>query len=189
MKAKLYVPTRADWRAWLKEHHSMENEIWLVFYKKHTGKPSIQYTDSVQEALCFGWIDGIKKSIDDEKYAYRFTPRKAKSKWSPLNMKLAKKLIAEGKMSPAGLEVFNKRLEYDEVFLALKDAKELVIPSSIETSLKEHDKAWENFNGLAPGYRKQYLGWLIGAKKPETRERRLKEAISLLMQNKKLGMK
>ena len=93
MKSELYISDRNEWRSWLIENHAKENEVWLVYYKKHTGKSTIIYADSVEEALCFGWIDGIKKSIDDEKYAYRFTPRKTGSKWSPLNIKLAKKLI------------------------------------------------------------------------------------------------
>ncbi len=91
MKSEIYVSGRKEWRSWLIENHDKAEEVWLVYYKRHTGNPTITYADSVEEALCFGWIDGLKRSIDGEKYAHRFTPRKAGSKWSPLNIKLANK--------------------------------------------------------------------------------------------------
>jgi uncharacterized protein YdeI (YjbR/CyaY-like superfamily) len=189
MKSELYVSNRKEWQSWLKKNHSKTKEIWLVYFKKNTGKPSINYADSVEEALCFGWIDGLKKSIDEQKYAYRFTPRKSGSKWSPLNIKLAKKMIEEGKMTQAGLMAFNQMIAYDEDILKARDAKEIPLTSEIEKALKANKKAWENFNNLAPSYRKQYVGWLRSAKKQETMERRIEEAIKLLMENKKLGMK
>lgn len=180
---------RDDWRTWLQENHARFDEAWLVFYKKHTGKPSIAYRDSVEEALCFGWIDGLKKSIDEDRYAYRFTPRKPKSKWSPLNISLAERMISEEKMAPAGLAAFEQRRVYDENFLKDRGKTEISLTSEIEAALKSKPTAWKNFNNLAPGYRKQYSGWLISAKRPETRQKRLDEAIRLLEQNKKLGMK
>ena len=189
MKPKLYASSREEWRSWLKKNHAKAEEVWLVYYKKHTGKSSINYTDSVEEALCFGWIDGIKKRIDEEKYTHRFTPRKAKSKWSPLNIRLAKKMIKEGKMTQKGLASFNKKMNYDEDILNARNAKEILFTPEIEEALKANKKAWEHFNNLAPSYKKQYVGWLISAKRPETRERRLEEAIKLLSGNKKLGMK
>lgn len=173
----------------MKKNHAKEKEIWLIYFKKSTGKPSIDYTDSVEEALCFGWIDGLKKSIDEQKYAYRFTPRKPGSKWSPLNIKLANKMIKEGKMTQAGLVAFNQKVIYDEEILKAREVKEIPLTPEIEKVLKANKKAWENFNNLAPSYRKQYVGWLRSAKKRETRERRLEEAIKLLTENKKLGMK
>ena len=189
MKSRLHVSDRKEWRSWLKKNHAKAKEVWLVYFKKNTGKPSIDYTDSVEEALCFGWIDGLKKSIDEQKYTYRFTPRKSGSKWSPLNIKLAKKMIEAGKMTRAGLEAFNSRIAYDKKILKARDAKEISLTSEIEKSLKANKKAWVNFNNLAPSYKKQYVGWLISAKKQETLERRIKEAIKLLIENKKLGMK
>ncbi len=171
------------------DNHASENEVWLVYYKKHTGKPTVTYMESVKEALCFGWIDGIKKSIDDETYTHRFTPRRPGSKWSPLNIKLAKELIESGEMTKSGLKAFNQRLEYDAQFLKAVKATDIELAPEIEKSLKANQKAWDNFNQLAPGYRKQYVGWLQSAKRPETREKRLKEAIELLARNKKLGMK
>ena len=107
----LYVTDRADWRAWLERHHKSESEVWLIYYKKQTGLPRIPYDDAVEEALCFGWIDSIVKRIDDEKFAQRFTPRKAKSNWSELNRERVKKLIKEGRMTEAG-RAKNRRVEF-----------------------------------------------------------------------------
>ena len=187
MNQELCVSNRYEWRSWLKKNQAQTKEVWLVYYKKHTGKPCISYMDSVEEALCFGWIDGIKKRIDEEKYTHRFTPRKLKSKWSKLNVRLARKLIEEGKMTRSGLTVFERRLDYGDDILVARSAKEL--PLEIEKVLKRNGKAWNNFNNLAPGYRKHYILWLTTAKKTETRKKRLEEAIRLLAENKKLGMK
>ncbi|MEE9373336.1 MAG: YdeI/OmpD-associated family protein [Saprospiraceae bacterium] len=180
---------REEWRDWLKKNHFNEKEIWLVYYKKHTGKQTVTYMDSVEEALCFGWIDGIKKSIDNEKYVHKFTLRKVKSKWSPLNIRLAKKLIKERKMTNFGLSFFEKRIEYDKAFLESRASDKIVLPPELEQVLKNNEKAWSNFSKLAPSYKKQYIGWLINAKKEETKQKRLKETIKLLEQNQKLGMK
>ena len=177
---------RKEWRDWLKKNHTTEKEIWLVYYKKHTGKQTISYRDSVEEALCFGWIDGTKKRIDDERYTHKFTIRKVKSKWSPLNIKLAKKLIKEKKMTSFGLIYFEQRIEYDEKAIA---SNEFVLTPEMEQVLRNNKKAWSNFKKLAPSYRKQYIGWLISAKKEETIQGRVEEAIKLLEQNQKLGMK
>jgi len=181
--------SRSEWRAWLENNHSGQDEVWLVYYKKHSSKPSVTYIESVKEALCFGWIDGIKKSIDDETYMHRFTPRRPGSKWSPTNIKLAKELIENGEMTEAGLTVFNQRKEYNTELMKALTAKDILLAPEIEKSLKANQQAWDNFNQLARGYRKQYVGWLQSAKRPETREKRLKEAIDLLARNKKLGMK
>jgi uncharacterized protein YdeI (YjbR/CyaY-like superfamily) len=174
---------RKEWRGWLKKSHTTEKEIWLIYYKKHTGKQTISYRESVEEALCFGWIDGIKKRIDDERYTHKFTIRKVKSKWSPLNIRLAEKLIKERKMTNFGLSYFEQRIEYDSA------SKIVVLTPEIKQVLKRNKKAWSNFKNLAPGFKKQYIGWLVSAKKEETIQKRLKEAVKLLEQNRKLGMK
>ena len=189
MKSELYAANRKEWRSWLNKNHAVAKEIWLVFFKKNTGQSSIGYRDSDEEALCFGWIDGLKRSIDSQKYAYRFTPRRSGSKWSPLNIKLANKMIEEGKMAEAGMTAFNQKIEYDEEILKGRDAQDMSLTPEMETALRENKKAWQNFNNLAPGYRKQYVGWLRNAKKQETLVRRLQQAIKLLAENKKLGMK
>ena len=182
MEVRVCPSSRAEWRSWLSENHARNKEVWLFYYKNHTGKPTVSYRDSVEEALCFGWIDGIKKSIDDERYCHRFTPRRKNSKWSPLNISLAEKLIGQDKMTPVGLTSFEQRKTYGE-------RKEFTLTPEVEGALKNNNLAWENFNKLAPGYRKQYVGWLASAKKPETRAKRLEEALRLLEQNKKLEMK
>ena len=181
--------SREEWRAWLQQNHADASEIWLVYFKKHTGKPTVGYAESVEEALCFGWVDGLKKRIDEDRYAHRFSPRKAKSKWTPLNIQRARKMIEAGKMTEAGLVSFKQRLEYDKKFLQARTQEELELPAEMEAAIKLNKPAWNNFKQLAPGYRKQYVGWLVSAKKPATRARRLEEAIRLLASNKKLGMK
>ena len=251
MPKTLYVTNRDEWRAWLTKHSQSETEVWLVFYKKHTGQPRISYDHAVEEALCFGWIDSIVKRMDDEKFAQKFTPRRDSSKWSALNIGRLRKLIREGRMTDAGLakvdpamlrEKAQAKPSQEDVRLprvveqALKasakawksfqaltpsrraayirlitDAKteetrerrvrEAIsrleqntgdpddIPSFLKQALKANAKAWENFRNLAPSYRRHYVGWIMHAKKEETRERRVREAISLLEQNKKLGLK
>jgi len=185
----LSVSDRKAWRSWLAENHASENEVWLAYFKKHTGKASVSYIDSVKEALCFGWIDGLKRRVDDERYAHRFTPRKASSKWSPLNIKLAEELIESGGMMKAGLAAFEQRVPYDQELQNVLRAKEIPLTAETEKGLKTSQKAWNNFIQMAAGYRKQYVAWIQSAKRPETRKKRLEEAISLLEKNQKLGMK
>ena len=185
MTTSLYVTTRNQWRTWLEKNHETTNEIWLIFYKKGSGKPTIPYNDAVEEALCFGWIDSIIKRIDSEKYVRKFTPRKKKSKWSDLNKKRVKKMIQEGKMTEAGLAKIDEK-----VFIEEKVApKEFIIPPEIEEALQANEKAWKNFSTLAPGYKRVYIGWIIDARREETQKRRLKELITVLEKNEKLGMK
>jgi uncharacterized protein YdeI (YjbR/CyaY-like superfamily) len=186
---ELYVTNRDDWREWLRKNYETEKEVWLLYYKKHTGKPSIPYDDSVEEALCFGWIDNIIKRIDDEKFVRKFTPRKAKSKWSEANKKRAGKMIKEGKMIEAGLAKIREAKQTGEWFKTAPVRKELVIPPYMKEALAKNKKALDNFNKLAKSYKRQYVGWIRGAKKEETRKRRLAEAIGLLEKNEKPGMK
>jgi len=181
--------SRQVWRSWLNKNHATEKEVWLAYYKKHTGKATVAYLESVKEALCFGWIDGLKRRIDDDRYAHRFTPRKPRSKWSPQNIRLAEELIGSGEMTKAGLAAFDQRVPYDEQLQKRLATKELALTSETEEGLRASPVAWKNFKELTPGYRKQYVGWLQSAKRPETRRRRLAEAIRLLEANKKLGMK
>jgi uncharacterized protein YdeI (YjbR/CyaY-like superfamily) len=186
----LYVTNRNDWRAWLEKNHETEKEIWLIYYKRHTNQLRIPYDDAVEEALCFGWIDSIVKKIDDERYAQKFTPRKNKSKWSELNKRRIRDLVKAGKMTGAGLaKIGDGVLEAEQRSKTLSKTKEHVIPEYLEEALRANKKAWENFNNLAPSYRRQYIGWITTAKKEETRNKRMKEAIELLARNEKLGMK
>lgn len=185
----LRVSNRAEWRSWLEEYHDNAQETWLVYFKKHTGKTGISYAESVEEAICFGWIDGLKRSIDEQRYTHRFSPRRARSRWTPLNIIRARSMIEQNKMTPAGLGAFERRSEYEEEFNELRKRKELPVPAVIRDALKAKPTAWKNFQALAPGYRKQYILWLTTAKKAETRSRRLEEAIRKLELNEKPGMK
>jgi uncharacterized protein YdeI (YjbR/CyaY-like superfamily) len=180
---------REAWREWLRKNHARESCVWLVYYKKHTGKPSIEYAESVEEALCFGWIDGLKRRVDDACYVYRFTPRKPGSKWSPLNIRRAQKMIEQGLMTGAGRKAYDQRIEYDEKTRKSMAAAELKLTPEIEHKLKANRKAWERYLALTPSCRKQYAGWLLAAKRPETLAKRIREAKQLLAAGKKLGMK
>jgi uncharacterized protein YdeI (YjbR/CyaY-like superfamily) len=186
---KLYVVSRGDWREWLRHNHDVAKEIWVIYYKKHTGKPSISYDDSVEEALCFGWIDSIIKRIDDEKFARKFTPRKAKSRWSEANRRRVRKMIKDGMMTEEGLARIREAKESGEWFKTTLARKEIAVPPYMKEALAKHEKALENFNNLAKSYRRQYVGWITSAKREETRRRRLTEAIRLLEKDEKLGMK
>jgi uncharacterized protein YdeI (YjbR/CyaY-like superfamily) len=187
----LYVKNRDEWRAWLADHYESETEVWLIYYKKHTGQPRISYDHAVEEALCFGWIDSIVKRIDDEKFAQKFTPRRDYTRWSALNKRRVRKLIREGRMTEAELAKIDLSILDEEPKQArAKPARgELEIPPFVKQALMASPKAWEYFQKLAPSYRRLYIGWIMHAKKEETRQRRLREAISLLEQNKKLGLK
>lgn len=189
MVEELYIANRNDWRAWLSKNHASEKDVWLIYCKKHTGKPSILYDESVEEALCFGWIDGIMKRVDAEKCARKFMPRKSRSKWAESNKKRAEKMIREGKMTEAGMAKIEDAKKNGEWFKSHVRPKELVVPVFIEEALRKNRKAYENFNGLAIGYKRMYVAWISSAKREETQKKRIAEAIGLLEQNKKLGLK
>jgi uncharacterized protein YdeI (YjbR/CyaY-like superfamily) len=164
----------------------------LVYYKKHAGRPSISYDDSVEEALCFGWVDSIIKKIDDERFARRFTPRINKSRWSEANRKRVKRMIREGKMTDAGLARITEakdRGEWLKTAVTARQGKKLAIPSSLEVALKANKKALDSFSRLAESYKKNFVRWIDSAKKEETRKKRITETIGLLERNQKLGMK
>jgi uncharacterized protein YdeI (YjbR/CyaY-like superfamily) len=190
MVKTLYVKKREVWRKWLERKYDKEKEIWLIYYKAHTKKPSIPYNDSVEEALCFGWIDSIIKRIDDEKFARKFTPRTNINKWSESNKERIRKLIKEGRMTEMGFaKIDQTTLNKKEETFRDKLKKTLVIPLNIKKELMSNTMAWENFNNLALSHKRQYIGWIISAKKEKTQMSRVKEAIGLLSQNKKLGLK
>ena len=176
----VYCKTRAEWRAWLEKHGASESEIWLIYYKKTSGKPRLEYEGAVQEALCFGWIDGMEKGLDDERFMQRFTPRKPNSKWSDSNIARMKKLIASGQMMPAGLAVFDghekRRVE----------AKPTELPAALEKTFRSRTEAWKNFQNFPPGYRRMTIGWVASAKKDETRLKRLQELIDTCTRNEKI---
>jgi uncharacterized protein YdeI (YjbR/CyaY-like superfamily) len=183
IRKTLYVTNREEWRAWLTEHYRSETEVWLIYYKKHTGRPRISYDHAVEEALCFGWIDSIGKRMDDEKFAQKFTPRRDWTKWSALNKRRLRKLIREGRMTEGGLAKIDIAMLGEEA--GAKQSKDDVeIPRFVKQALMAHAKAWENFRSLTPSRRRAYVQLILDAKKEETRARRVREVISLLEQSK-----
>lgn len=182
---KLPFENRDSWRAWLSENHDSVREVWLVFFKKHTGKPNISYDAAVEEALCFGWIDSIIKKIDEDRYARKFTPRTDTCKWSASNLKRVKKLKASGRMTEIGLA----KLGPDVRPQRPPSQRTLRVPKYFREALDRNQKAAQFFDELAPSYRRHFIGWVSSAKREETRQRRLTEAIALLAQRKKLGLK
>jgi len=172
-----YAPDRAAWCAWLAANGTAEREIWLIFYKKHTGTPCVSYDEAVEEALCFGWIDGLIKRLDDDRYAQRFTPRKPGSSWSESNKVRVRKLIAEGRMTPAGLATVT--FPPDPTEEAPPPRSEPTLSDDLQARLQSDPAAWASFNRLPPSHRRQYIGWIMDAARPETRQRRLEEAMKV----------
>jgi uncharacterized protein YdeI (YjbR/CyaY-like superfamily) len=179
----LDVRTRKQWRQWLTKHHSSSPGIWLVRHKQHTGVTSMPYEDVVREALCFGWIDSLVRRLDDDRFAIKVTPRKPTSKWSEINRKRWNELKAAGLLADPGLAAAPTANRY----AARPTIPEL--PAYIANAFKTDAKAWQHFQALAPTYRRNFVVWIHIAKRPETRERRIREAIELLAAGKKLGLK
>ena len=181
------APDLDSWREWLVEHGDHVNEIWLVYYKAGTGKTGISYNDSLEEALCFGWVDSLIQKIDEEKYARKCTPRKPGSKWSELNKHLVAKLVREGRMTAAGLA----RVDFDlqEAPLSRPKRPELPLPAWLKAGLMTSPRAWENFSKMPPSHRRNYILWISDAKKDVTRQRRIQEAIARLEKDETLGLK
>jgi uncharacterized protein YdeI (YjbR/CyaY-like superfamily) len=179
----LEVWNRQEWQTWLRRHHASSPGIWLAFYKNHTGMKSIPYEDSVREALCFGWIDSLIKRLDDDQYARKFTPRKPISKWSDVNRKRWVELKAAGLLTEAGLAASPT----DNKYAPLQTIPGL--PTYIAKALKANPKAWGFFQKLAPSYRRHFVAWIHMAKRPETREKRIRGSIALLAAGRKLGLK
>lgn len=178
----LDVEDAEGWRSWLKEHHLTSKEIWLVFHRGD--KDRVSYGDALDEALCFGWIDSVIKKLDGERYARKFTPRRPWSIWSTLNIERVNRLRKEGRMTRWGLEAFDKRTG-EKSMLEKINARGVEIPKDLELALRKDKKAWDRFEHFSPSHRKRYLIWIEAAKKPETRQRRIEEAVRLISQNVK----
>lgn len=183
-----YAKNLAEWHAWLDQNYAIFKEVWLIYYKAHTGFPCVDYEDSVQEALCYGWIDSLIQRIDEQTYARKFTPRTNTARWSESNKKRVAALIREGRMTAAGLAKLGD-LPTDGSEPAGTPHAPFTIPPEIEQRIRANPAAWENFKKLAPSQRRLYIGWATSAKKAETVERRMKEVIEDLEQNKPLGLK
>lgn len=172
-----FFRTASAFRRWLAKNHAGASELWVGYYKKGTGKPSITWPESVDEALCFGWIDGVRKSLDEERYMIRFSPRKPTSKWSVVNVKRAEELIRLGSMEQAGRKAFFRRdASRDAEYSYERESAELT-PEQ-ERRFRENERAWTFFQSQPPSYRKAAQGWVISAKREATRERRLAALIA-----------
>ena len=191
---------RGAWRRWLEKHHDSDEELWIVFYKKDDHRPSstvggarkqtFTYEDAVEEALCFGWVDGIVKRRDEETFMQRFSPRGRRSTWSESNLKRVRRLIDAGLMTDAGLAKLGGALEaYEERGECHRPPRTDAAPEPLMALLRADAKAWAAFERLAPSHRREYLGWVTQAKKPETQLRRMNEVIRVLARGEKLGMK
>ncbi len=182
----VYCPDEQSWRDWLASHHDSSREIWLLFTKKHTKKPCVTYGEALDEALCHGWIDSLIKRVDDDWYARKFTPRTNNQKWSEVNKRHVARLIKDGRMTSHGLA----KVAYDRnATPPPRPELPSTVPLFISRQLKRNARAWENFNNLAPSHKRRYVGWIMFAKRDETRQKRLKEATALLAANQKLGLK
>ncbi len=186
---QVYLKTRDEWRTWLSKHHTTDTYVWLVFFKKETGKPTIEYDASVEEALCFGWVDSIIKKIDTERYVRKFTPRKLESLWSDSNKKRVKKMIAQGRMTEFGLARIAEARQSGLWYKSPRPNISFEIPEEFDRALQQNKKAQQFFEQLAPSYQRQYIGWITVAKRLETKEKRIKESVALLERGEKLGMK
>lgn len=168
-----FFPSPSAWRAWLEEHHAEMKELWVGLYKRESGRPSITWPEAVDGALCFGWIDGVRKSVDAISYKIRFTPRKPRSVWSAVNVRRATELSTMGLMHPAGLAAFQKRERKRSEIYSYEQRKDAKLPAAYEKRFRAHKTGWKFFQAQAPWYRRTSCWWIISAKKEETRLKRL----------------
>jgi uncharacterized protein YdeI (YjbR/CyaY-like superfamily) len=174
----IFFASPAAFRAWLEEHHERETEVWVGFWKKATGKQGMTWSQAVDEALCFGWIDSIARSIDDESHMQRFTPRKNLSNWSAVNIAKVATLRADGRMRPAGEAAFARRRDDKAAIYSYEQRKNPQLESHEQAQLEADAAAWAYFSSKPPSYRKPAIWWVISAKKAETRARRLATLIA-----------
>jgi uncharacterized protein YdeI (YjbR/CyaY-like superfamily) len=172
-----FFETPAAFARWLRRNHRTAPELWIGYYKRATGRPSLTWPESVREALRFGWIDGLRRSIDGESYRIRFTPRRPTSTWSQVNIRFAEDLLAEGKMEPAGLAAFEAR-KAQPLGIYTDEQREGAAAARVERELKRSRAAWTFFQAQAPWYRRTCARWVAGAKREETRQRRLDTLIA-----------
>jgi len=168
-----FFATPADFRRWLAESHDRADELWVGFYKKATARPSITWPESVDEALCFGWIDGIRKKVDDESYTIRFTPRREGSTWSAKNVRRMEELIAEGRVEPSGIAAYERRSEGKTGTYSYEQRDRARFSPELAAALRADEAAWQHFRAQPPGYRKTATFWVMSAQREATRLRRM----------------
>jgi len=176
MKPKIF-PSPSAWHAWLDEHHEKQDELLVGFYKVGSGKASITWPEAVDGALCFGWIDGVRKSLGESSYVIRFTPRRAKSVWSAVNIKRVAELSASGLMRPRGVQAFELRTGNRSEIYAYEQRKGAKLEGAYEKQFRANQKAWKFFQAQPPWYQRTASWWVISAKKEETRLKRLGQLI------------
>jgi uncharacterized protein YdeI (YjbR/CyaY-like superfamily) len=181
----VYFATREEWRSWLEENHDKCKGIWLIYFKKGSGRPRVPYDDAVEEALCFGWIDSTVKSMDEERYRQLFTPRNPRSGWSELNMRRMEQLIKDGRMTGAGLAKFRDPAAHRSTTRDL----DYVTPPGFMEALEKDPIALAYFHKLPPSQTKLYFRYINGAKRDETKQKRITESVDLLGQGRKLSDK
>jgi uncharacterized protein YdeI (YjbR/CyaY-like superfamily) len=177
-----YPPDRAVWRQWLTDNHADSPGVWLIFFKKDSGKSSVSYDEAVEEALCFGWIDSLPNKIDEQSYKQLYSPRKPKSNWSKLNKERVEKLTAAGLIQPAGLAKI-EWAKQNGTWDALNEVEQLIVPADMQKALDDNPTAlghWENFSRSV---RRGILEWILNAKREETRANRIEETVRLAAQN------
>ena len=184
---RVHFRSRKEWRAWLQAHHAKESEIWLTHYRVSSSQPGVRHQEAVEEALCFGWIDGQLKKIDDERYKLRYSPRRPNSPWSRINREKAEKLIRSGRMTAAGLARIEEAKKAGTWQRAYTNRTRERMPSDLKAALLENGQAWDNFSRFANTYRNMYIGWVVSAKTRETREKRIARVVAQAFQNKKLN--
>ncbi|ELZ02200.1 YdeI/OmpD-associated family protein [Natrialba aegyptia] len=179
----LFFESRGAFRDWLQEYSGTEDELWVGYYKADSDRSGISYAESVEEAICFGWIDGLINGIDDERYKRRFTPRKPDSKWSKKNKERVQAMVEAGKMTPAGMELVEAARESGEWDEAYRLADDHEIPDELEAALKENETAWENFQAFSNSDQHAFIALLEEAKTDETKQRRLEQTVELVEQD------
>lgn len=179
---RVQIESRAEWRAWLAANHESAESIWLVTFKKGSGRPYVPYDDVVEEAICFGWVDSLPRKLDEERTMLLLSPRKPGSAWSKANKERAERMNAAGKMKPAGLTKIEQSKE-DGSWTFLDDVEALVVPEDLSAALEGHENAGENFAAFPPSSKRGILEWIKQAKKPETRGKRIRETAELASRN------
>jgi uncharacterized protein YdeI (YjbR/CyaY-like superfamily) len=168
-----FFATPAELRAWLEEHHGDTAELWVGFHKKGSGRPSITWPEAVDEALCFGWIDGVRKRVDESSYAIRFTPRKPRSTWSAVNIARVEELTSQGRMRPEGQRAFERRSEDNSAIYSYEQRHAARLEDAQEQRFRANQRAWEFFQAQPAWYRRTAIWWVVSAKQEATRQRRL----------------
>lgn len=178
MEKKTFYPESAEkWRWWLEKNHAQEASVWIIFYKKHTGKPSLTWSEAVDEALCFGWIDSVKKTLDEERYIQFFSKRKPNSTWSKINKEKVQELIDNDRMMPMGYKSI-ELAQQNGSWSILDEVEALIVPEDLETHFEVHPNAKAFYTHQSKSIQKQLLSWIVLAKRAETREKRIAEIVA-----------